>query len=86
MRPDEHVAQGDEIAMLHVLYCNHAPRIAAPSDLPTVHFDDRIGPDNGKRNSILEGLLNLSLFLIIDVGELVDLDFVLSNFIENLQG
>lgn len=62
------------------------PRIAATSNLATVHFNDRIRSDYGERHPIAQDLLSLPQLLVIHLGELVNLDFMLSNFVENLTG
>lgn len=63
---------------------NDAPRIATAADFTAVDFDDRVGADDGEGDSVAQAALLFALLLVVHVGELVNLDLVLSNLVQDL--
>lgn len=85
---DDHAAQSDEIAVLLVLDLHRAPRVLAAALSFAVRVEYVVAADHRERDLRFVLLLQLEALriLVFVVRELVDLDFVLVDVVENLEG
>lgn len=62
-----------------------APWIATATNFATIDLDHRIGADNCEWHTAAQLAQHLGLFFVFErLGEVVDFNFVLSNFVEDL--
>lgn len=82
----EHRAQLDEVAVIGILYLDHAPWIQTTAHLLALDLEQCVGAADGERHSFLK-LLHLLLVVLVLIGitvwQWVDLDAVALDLLHN---